>query len=68
MVVRELVLGPKRFTDLRHGLPGIATNVLSQRLRELEREHGTLTLLCHERIPPSEYCHRLALVELLATT
>jgi uncharacterized protein YeaO (DUF488 family) len=39
-----------------------------QRLRELEREHGTLTLLCHERIPPSEYCHRLALVELLATT
>src|SRR5262249_25951893 len=38
LVIRELVFGPKRFTDLRQGLPGIATNVLSQRLRALERE------------------------------
>jgi len=38
LVVRELVLGPKRFTDLRHGLPGIGTNVLSSRLQELERD------------------------------
>ena len=37
LVVRELALGPKRFTDLRAGLPGIATNVLSTRLRQLER-------------------------------
>ncbi len=37
LVVRELVLGPKRFTDLRDGLPGIATNVLSERLRQLEQ-------------------------------
>ena len=36
LVVRELVLGPKRFTDLRSGLPGIGTNVLAARLRELE--------------------------------
>jgi DNA-binding HxlR family transcriptional regulator len=36
LVVRELVLGPKRFTDLRTHLPGIATDVLSQRLRQLE--------------------------------
>jgi len=36
-VVRELMLGPKRFTDLRGGLPGISPNVLSQRLEELER-------------------------------
>src|SRR5829696_4949478 len=36
LVVRELVLGPKRFTDLRAHLPGIATDVLSQRLRQLE--------------------------------
>jgi DNA-binding HxlR family transcriptional regulator len=36
LVVRELVLGPKRFTDLRVHLPGIATDVLSQRLRQLE--------------------------------
>jgi DNA-binding HxlR family transcriptional regulator len=38
LIVRELVLGPKRFTDLREGLPGIATNVLSNRLRQLERD------------------------------
>lgn len=37
LVVRELVLGPKRFTDLRAHLPGIATDVLSQRLRQLEQ-------------------------------
>src|SRR5882672_9629447 len=37
LVVRELVLGPKRFTDLRAGLPGISPNVLTQRLEELER-------------------------------
>ncbi len=38
MIVRELVLGPKRFTDLRTGLPEASPNVLSQRLRELEQE------------------------------
>ena len=37
LVVRELVLGPKRFTDLQSELPGIGTNVLSARLRELEQ-------------------------------
>ncbi|WP_433335349.1 winged helix-turn-helix transcriptional regulator [Spirillospora sp. CA-294931] len=36
LVVRELLLGPKRFTDLRNGLPGAAPNVIAQRLRELE--------------------------------
>jgi DNA-binding HxlR family transcriptional regulator len=34
--VRELLLGPKRFTDLRTGLPHLSPDVLSQRLRELE--------------------------------
>src|SRR5688572_21078405 len=37
LVVRELLLGPKRFTDLRTGLPGISPNVLASRLGELER-------------------------------
>lgn len=37
LVVRDLVLGPKRFTDLQADLPGIATNVLVARVRELER-------------------------------
>ena len=36
LVVRELLLGPKRFTDLRAGIPNASPNVLSQRLRELE--------------------------------
>ena len=38
LVVRELLLGPRRFTDLHDGLPGVGTNVLSTRLRELEAE------------------------------
>jgi DNA-binding HxlR family transcriptional regulator len=36
LVVRELVIGPKRFGDLRKALPGIRANVLTARLRELE--------------------------------
>lgn len=36
LVVRELLLGPKRFTDLRAGLPGASADVVTQRLRELE--------------------------------
>ena len=37
LVVRDLLLGPKRYTDLRRGLPNASPNVLSQRLGELER-------------------------------
>jgi DNA-binding HxlR family transcriptional regulator len=36
LIVRELLLGPKRFTDLRAGLPKVGPDVLAQRLRELE--------------------------------
>src|SRR4051794_31511717 len=36
LVVRELLLGAKRFTDLRGGLPRVSPDVLAQRLRELE--------------------------------
>ncbi|MGI5268107.1 winged helix-turn-helix transcriptional regulator [Nonomuraea sp. CA-218870] len=35
LVVRELLLGPKRFTDLLSGLPGVSTDMLTLRLREL---------------------------------
>jgi DNA-binding HxlR family transcriptional regulator len=38
LVVRELALGGKRFTDLREGLPGIGTNVLATRLRQLQAD------------------------------
>ena len=36
LIVRELMHGPKRYTDLAHGLPGIGTNILAARLKELE--------------------------------
>ncbi|MEX2281865.1 MAG: winged helix-turn-helix transcriptional regulator [Gemmatimonadota bacterium] len=36
LIVRDLLVGPRRFTDLRQGLPRIPTNILSARLKELE--------------------------------
>ena len=36
LVIRELLLGPKRFTDLRTGISGVSPNVLGQRLRDLQ--------------------------------
>jgi DNA-binding HxlR family transcriptional regulator len=48
LVVRDLLLGPKRFTDLRASLPGIGPDVLAQRLRELE----DADLLARETLPP----------------
>jgi DNA-binding HxlR family transcriptional regulator len=36
LVIRELIFGPKRFVQLRHGLHGVSPNVLSQRLHDLE--------------------------------
>lgn len=36
LIVRDLLLGPRRYTDLAEGLPGIGSNVLATRLRELE--------------------------------
>ena len=39
LLVRELLAnGPSRYSDLRNGLPGIATNLLAERLRDLEAE------------------------------
>jgi DNA-binding HxlR family transcriptional regulator len=35
LIVRELIFGPQRFSQLRAGLPGVSPNVLAQRLREL---------------------------------
>jgi DNA-binding HxlR family transcriptional regulator len=48
LVMRELMLGPKRFSDLRADLPGISANVLTQRLEGLERSG----LLVRKRLPP----------------
>jgi DNA-binding HxlR family transcriptional regulator/putative sterol carrier protein len=38
LIVRELVPGPRRFTDLLAGLPGVSRNLLTERLRGLERD------------------------------
>jgi DNA-binding HxlR family transcriptional regulator len=38
LIVRDLLVGPRRFSDLRRGLPRIPTNVLSDRLKELESD------------------------------
>jgi len=48
LVVRELMLGPKRFGDLRADLPGLSANVLTQRLEGLE-ESG---ILRKRKLPP----------------
>jgi DNA-binding HxlR family transcriptional regulator/putative sterol carrier protein len=48
LVVRELLLGPKRFTDIRSGLPAASPNVLAQRLRELE----SASIVRRRRLPP----------------
>ena len=36
LIVRELLKGPKRYTDLLEGMPGVGTNILAARLRDLE--------------------------------
>ena len=48
LVLRELMLGPRRFSELRADLPGLSANVLSQRLDELEARG----LARKRRLPP----------------
>ncbi len=48
LVMRELLFGPKRFSDLRDSLPGISANVLTQRLEGLEASG----LLVKRKLPP----------------
>lgn len=48
LVIRELMFGPKRFSELRADLPGISANVLTQRLEGLE----TAGVLVRRRLPP----------------
>src|SRR6478736_7296830 len=48
LVLRELMLGPRRFSELRIDLPGISANVLTQRLTELESRG----LVRRRKLPP----------------
>jgi DNA-binding HxlR family transcriptional regulator len=51
LIVRELLHGPHRFTELRHALPGISPHTLTSRLRQFER-HGIVTRTTYAEIPP----------------
>ena len=48
LVIRELLLGPKRYTDLKNGLPNASPNVVSERLRELEQAG----VIRRDKLPP----------------
>lgn len=48
LIVRELVAGPRRFKDLMAGLPGISTNLLTERLKGLEQKG----ILARRTLPP----------------
>jgi DNA-binding HxlR family transcriptional regulator len=48
MIVRELLLGPKRFTDIRAALPALSSDILAQRLRELD----AAGVLRRRKLPP----------------
>src|SRR3954451_23206277 len=48
LIVRELMPGPRRFTDLIDGLPGISRKLLTERLRDLEGEG----IIGREELPP----------------
>ncbi|QLC23691.1 transcriptional regulator [Parasphingopyxis algicola] len=48
LIIRELMFGPRRFGELRAGLPGISANILTQRLERLEENR----ILVKRRLPP----------------
>ena len=51
LIVRELLKGPHRFTELRHALPGISPHTLTSRLRQFET-YGIVTRTTYAEIPP----------------
>ena len=51
LVVRELLNGPRRFTELRDALPGISPHTLTSRLRHFEK-YGIVTRTAYPEIPP----------------
>ncbi|AVH45637.1 winged helix-turn-helix transcriptional regulator [Agrobacterium tumefaciens] len=51
LIVRELLGGPRRFTELRSMLPGISAHTLTHRLRRFE-DHGLVTRMAYAETPP----------------
>ncbi|WP_243766918.1 helix-turn-helix domain-containing protein, partial [Streptomyces sp. GC420] len=48
LIVRELLAGPRRYTDLHADLPGVSTDVLASRLKDMERD----ALATRRKLPP----------------
>jgi DNA-binding HxlR family transcriptional regulator len=48
LIIRELLFGPRRYTDLQEGLPGLGSNLLSQRLKDLEQAD----IIQRQKLPP----------------
>jgi DNA-binding HxlR family transcriptional regulator len=59
LIVRDLLKGPKRYSDLHGGLPGLGTNILAARLRELELGG----VVQKRRLPPPANCNVYELTE-----
>jgi DNA-binding HxlR family transcriptional regulator len=55
LIVDALLDGPRRFGEVRHALPGIAPNILTDRLRRLERERILVSTPYSTRPPRMEY-------------
>jgi DNA-binding HxlR family transcriptional regulator len=59
LIVRDLLKGPKRYSDLIAGLPGLGTNILAARLRELEEGE----VIRKRKLPPPANCNVYELTE-----
>jgi DNA-binding HxlR family transcriptional regulator len=57
LIIDELTSGPRRYKELQEALPGLATNVLAQRLKHLEAERVLLARPYQER--PRRYAYEL---------
>lgn len=59
LIIRELLLGPQRYTDLNEALPGVSTNLLAGRLRHLE----DVGIVVRNELPPPAACTVYELTE-----
>ncbi|MGW6742932.1 winged helix-turn-helix transcriptional regulator [Streptomyces sp. NPDC055025] len=59
LIVRELLAGPRRYTDLHADLPGVSTDVLASRLKDMERDE----LATRRRLPPPAAAYVYELTE-----
>lgn len=59
LIIRELMFGPRRYTDLQQGLPGIGTNLLAKRLKDME----AADIISQQKLPPPAASHVYTLTE-----